>query len=236
MVDCPKFLDAYRILGGRSKTLNTTNCCTWNTNIVWCEKDRITQLALMNHNLNGTLPREFESFTKLTALSLRNNQLKGRIPNSWSTIQFEILDLDHNMLSGRLPDLDLRGEKYDFSSNQFYGPIPSSWPVSRFYGGKEDAQSCSFAGTKTCLRSNLTRANLCDMSLCTEQVHSVLSLPAIGPTTSMDPPAASISTAGNIVMGVGFVIISVAAGIGCVTYFYRKMNIKFNLRKSVPPP
>ena len=235
MADCPNFLKVYSFLGGRSLSLNSTNCCSWNPKVVWCNKQkRIEQIALMNQNLSGTLPREIGYFTQLRFLSLRNNKLRGRIPFAWSAIQFEALDLDHNMLVGRLPDLDLRGEKYDFSSNAFEGPIPKSWPISQFVGGEDGAESCSFASTKVCLLSNATIPNLCSISLCTEPVQAVLSLPAVNQTQTDSnlPPTATGSRAVDIALAVLFVLASLGAGIACVYFFYRRIN--FRITKSSP--
>jgi Leucine-rich repeat (LRR) protein len=64
----------------------------------------ITQIALINTNLNGILPDNLDNFGNLTALSLNNNQLSSSIPSSISNlVKLTYLALNNNKLNNTIP-------------------------------------------------------------------------------------------------------------------------------------
>ncbi|XP_057548346.1 polygalacturonase inhibitor 1-like [Amaranthus tricolor] len=57
-------------------------------------------LDLYENHLTGTIPNTFGSFTHKTFIDLHNNHLSGSIPKSLGQVNFEILDLSGNQLTG----------------------------------------------------------------------------------------------------------------------------------------
>ena len=89
---------------------------------------RVTHLFLGDNQLNGEIPEELGSLTKLEILSLRSNQLTGEIPAQLGNLtNLRILSLRDNQLTGDIPpELGsvARLEVLWLFNNQLTGEIP----------------------------------------------------------------------------------------------------------------
>ncbi|KAL6178482.1 hypothetical protein ACLB2K_050000 [Fragaria x ananassa] len=65
--------------------------------------EKLTSLNLSGNNLMGKLPENFGNMKMLESLDFSRNQISGGIPASFSKLNFCVLDLPHNNLSGRIP-------------------------------------------------------------------------------------------------------------------------------------
>ncbi|KAG8660585.1 hypothetical protein MANES_02G176700v8 [Manihot esculenta] len=88
------------------------------------------------NKIEGEIPREISSLSKLHQLNLSYNNLSGAIPEEIGGLkQLESLDLSHNHLSGRLPpsmaDLNFLSA-LDLSCNNLSGRIPLSTQLQSF--------------------------------------------------------------------------------------------------------
>lgn len=121
---------------------------------VWVTGNRVTQLNLINNQVDGPLPPSMGNLTALTGLYLSNNSLHGTIPSSIGGLQnlnfiylstnklngnipeeignistLKALHLDHNNLTGEMPEslrrLPILTELV-LSHNQLTGSIPAS--------------------------------------------------------------------------------------------------------------
>ena len=105
--DCEALVALYNGTNGASWTNRTgwlaTNApCSWYG--VACTSGRVTQLALGNNNLNGTLPTQLGNLTSLTALNLASNRLSGTIPTELGNLtSLSSLYFQENALSGEIP-------------------------------------------------------------------------------------------------------------------------------------
>lgn len=123
--------------------------------------DALRVLSLRSNHLNGTLPSDMFSIPSLQSIYLQDNNFTGEIPASLSPLlgvidlssnaftgeipaaiknltRLSVLKLQHNLLSGTVPDLDSsRLEVLNLSYNMLNGSIPNSlhkFPVSSFVG------------------------------------------------------------------------------------------------------
>ncbi|KAH0436757.1 hypothetical protein IEQ34_008979 [Dendrobium chrysotoxum] len=120
-------------------------------------------LSLKGNALNGGLPSEISSCTRLTHVYLNNNRLSGSLPSSLPTLKnLKRLDISHNNFSGNIPwnmsrisglisffsnnnnftgtipefNLNFIND-FNVSFNQFSGPLPANsekFPVSSYVG------------------------------------------------------------------------------------------------------
>ena len=139
----------------------------------------VTELALPDNNLSGTLPAELGSLISLNALDLSENRLSGTIPDLSSLTSLTTLNFGDNQLSGTIPDLtaltqlqtlNLRDNRLtgtipeelgDFTqlellyldNNQLSGPIPAA------LGDLSGLQATRFAGNSLtgCVPNGLRR-------------------------------------------------------------------------------
>jgi len=86
-------------------------------------------LNLGNNNLMGQIPLTLGNLTLLNKLYLGKNSLSGPMPSNLGSCPLELLDLQHNMLSGPIPKevfliTSLSNFMY-FQSNLFSGSLPS---------------------------------------------------------------------------------------------------------------
>ncbi|KAJ2996348.1 hypothetical protein HDV02_006612 [Globomyces sp. JEL0801] len=80
-----------------------SECCTISSNVI-CDKDRrIIQINFDNLKLNGRIPPELNSLTKLQSISLKGNSLSGYFPDLPDLKVLQYLDLSSNDLKGVLP-------------------------------------------------------------------------------------------------------------------------------------
>ena len=87
----------------------------------------VTELALPDNNLSGTLPAELGSLISLNALDLSENRLSGTLPDLSTLTILTSLNLGDNQLSGTIPDwLGSLTALQDLSlrDNRLTGPIP----------------------------------------------------------------------------------------------------------------
>ena len=87
-------------------------------------------LSLYNTGLQGSIPPEIGTLSKLTFLSLSMNNLTGNLPLSLANLtQLETFDISSNLISGSIPKElgNLKNLRYLYlSNNTLTGPIPST--------------------------------------------------------------------------------------------------------------
>ena len=116
----------------------------------WMKLSSLRTLDLSRNELTGSLPEEIWRASSLQKLDLSYNQLTGTIHSyiwnqdedepdgSWSElIDLEILYLDHNQISGTIPEDLFHGlgeslEEINLGKNQLTGSLPSSLSKMRF--------------------------------------------------------------------------------------------------------
>ena len=124
---------------------NSTDGPNWIDNTGWLtdslknwfgvtlENNKVTELALINNGLNGTIPPEIGDFQNIRLLRLRSNQqLSGNIPPELGNLTSltDQLDLGINNLSGEIPpELGnlVNLERLYLFNNALTGPVPSSF-------------------------------------------------------------------------------------------------------------
>ncbi|XP_048441694.1 receptor-like protein 2 [Pyrus x bretschneideri] len=148
-----------------SPPLNWTsiNCCNWE-GITCNPEGRVTHLLLPSKGLHGvifTLSSALANLTHLTHLNLSCNSLHGSLKNRLfeSLNSLKILDLSYNLLSEELPLSLTSGNirTLDLSSNQFHGPIPSSFFMHAWNLTSFNVSNNAFSGyipSSICLHSN----------------------------------------------------------------------------------
>ncbi len=127
-------LDAlYNATGGT----NWTNNANWLTNtpigqwhgVTTGVNGRVTNLALNDNQLSGTIPAQLGNLTSLQELHLTRNQLTGTIPAELGSLtSLEILALGANELTGDIPpELGSLSnlERMYLWDNELTGPIPA---------------------------------------------------------------------------------------------------------------
>ena len=89
---------------------------------------RVTELALPDNGLVGSLPLALGSLPRLETLGLRDNELSGPIPDALGNLtRLGDLDLSRNDLTGPIPDaLSRQTSLYglNLSWNDLSGPVP----------------------------------------------------------------------------------------------------------------
>ena len=108
----------------------STDPCTW-TGITCDASSAITDIALSNHSLVGSLPSNLSLITTLKTVQFLSCSFNGTLPTSWSTLtQLTALNLPSNKLVGTLPAawsrLSLLSQ-LNLASNALTGTIPTSW-------------------------------------------------------------------------------------------------------------
>ncbi len=111
----------------------TTDPCTWYGLTCTTDEDgrsHISEIALADNLLQGTIPANFEQLPWLQRLDLSRNTLAGIIPETLGNLsQLVYLNLSDNGLVGELPsllgNLKLLRALYLFGNN-FSGDLPSS--------------------------------------------------------------------------------------------------------------
>lgn len=112
MADCKALLEAKDTLRG-TVTLNwsaDTSITQWTGVTTSGTPKRVTHLKLGkssrgDDSLNGRIPAQLGSLTKLQILELYNNRLTGQIPTELGRLSnLSMLDLSHNRLTGGIPE------------------------------------------------------------------------------------------------------------------------------------
>ena len=91
----------------------------------------VTELALFERGLSGSLPEGWSALRALSRLSLGSNGLRGSLPEVWSALsRLSHLYLNHNVLSGSLPGAwsalsSLIG--LSLRDNNLSGSLPEAW-------------------------------------------------------------------------------------------------------------
>jgi Leucine-rich repeat (LRR) protein len=94
--------------------------------------DRVTQVALFNNNLTGSLPEEFFLLSEMTNCDLSNNNLSGDLQGKFNVLtKLTTLDLSGNQFSGTIPELSALTRLFmvDLSNNSLSGTLPA-WLTS----------------------------------------------------------------------------------------------------------
>ncbi|KAM6551815.1 hypothetical protein CsatB_001623 [Cannabis sativa] len=109
---------------------DSTHFCNWNGVTCSHRHQRITKLALRDHNLRGTISPYIKNLTFLRSINLRNNSFFGEIPHQVCHLyRLQNLSLARNMLEGDLSALNLsycsKLRLISLKRNKFTGLIPS---------------------------------------------------------------------------------------------------------------
>ncbi|KAK7359067.1 hypothetical protein VNO77_01013 [Canavalia gladiata] len=92
---------------------------------------KLNQIDLSRNELEGRIPFSFGNFQNLLYMDLSSNQLNGSIPTEILNLPTlsNTLNLSMNFLSGPIPQVGrlISVASIDFSNNQLYGGIPSSF-------------------------------------------------------------------------------------------------------------
>lgn len=92
---------------------------------------KLNQIDLSRNELVGRIPASFGSFQNLLYMDLSSNKLNGSIPVEILNLPTlsNVLNLSMNLLSGPIPQVGKLTSiaSIDFSNNQLYGSIPSSF-------------------------------------------------------------------------------------------------------------
>ncbi|KAI6689178.1 hypothetical protein NL676_026006 [Syzygium grande] len=87
----------------------------------------LVKIDLSGNALGGPIPLEIGNLKKLNLLLLQNNVLNSSIPESLSSLEsLNVLDLSNNQLTGKIPEslCKLLPNSINFSHNLLSGPIP----------------------------------------------------------------------------------------------------------------
>ncbi|HRO47719.1 T9SS type A sorting domain-containing protein [Agriterribacter sp.] len=121
---------------------NSTNGIGWKKNTNWLKSrvsewfgvsvtgTRVTQLSLINNQLDGMLPPSLGNLTAITGIFLSNNNIGGNIPVSLGNIpNLYYLYLSNNRIEGNIPN-ELGNatnlSEVHLNHNKLTGPIPES--------------------------------------------------------------------------------------------------------------
>uniref|UniRef100_A0A6N2KNW7 Leucine-rich repeat-containing N-terminal plant-type domain-containing protein n=1 Tax=Salix viminalis TaxID=40686 RepID=A0A6N2KNW7_SALVM len=87
----------------------------------------VVAIYLNGQDLDGSLPKAIQKLPHLKQLSLWANYLSGNIPPEWANTKLEILFLDVNRLTGKIPSYlgKITTLRYlSIENNMFYGTVP----------------------------------------------------------------------------------------------------------------
>ncbi|XP_073306769.1 receptor-like protein EIX1 [Primulina huaijiensis] len=93
---------------------------------IWVQtQSEVSYLDLSSANISDELPERFwDSFPRLTFLNLSHNQISGRLPDLSSKLfGYPTLDLSFNIFSGLVPSFNPNTSNLYLSNNRFFGPI-----------------------------------------------------------------------------------------------------------------
>ncbi|XP_020258817.1 probable LRR receptor-like serine/threonine-protein kinase At2g16250, partial [Asparagus officinalis] len=118
------------------KTLNlSNNSISGSIRSIPVTVGNLTSLSLLDLSLNsmlGSVP-DLGKLKGLQLVTLNGNTFSGRLPNSlWSLQNLRFLDLSSNNFTGEFPDAvpanaDANGTTFNLSDNFYYGAIPSGF-------------------------------------------------------------------------------------------------------------
>jgi Metallo-peptidase family M12/Putative metal-binding motif len=105
------------------------NCdfCTWHG--VYCNYlGLVDSIVLANNNVSDTLLASLQLPISLKKLDLSDNVIEGKLPSQWLSLSKLVeLDLSNNMLNDTIPNLYIRYknlQKIDLHGNAFHGYLP----------------------------------------------------------------------------------------------------------------
>ena len=128
--ECSSTIQVFQHLGWLTET-DPCNATGW-----YCSNNRVVAIQLSSSNLNGEIPTEIGTLSKLQALVVDGNQLNGTIPWILGLLpNLQLIRLDNNQLSGSIPSslLGLSDLIYlTLSSNYLTGSIPSFTQTLQF--------------------------------------------------------------------------------------------------------
>jgi hypothetical protein len=130
-MDCRAFLGISQALGLQDRSLNETNCCSYNTTQVQCDdQNRIWFLRFRRTGFSGYIPNNIDSLQSLQVLSLVGNKYTGRIPESLGNIRtLTTLWLRDNDFEGEIPTSITTLPmliNFDIADTYIKGPIPDT--------------------------------------------------------------------------------------------------------------
>ncbi|CAL0322153.1 unnamed protein product [Lupinus luteus] len=109
-------------------TLSNSTHCSWPQ--VNCTNGSITGLALVESNINQTIPTFICDLKNLTYVNFSANYIPGKFPTYlYNCSKLESLDLSMNNFDGKVPDdIDLLAnlQYLNLGSTNFFGDIPAS--------------------------------------------------------------------------------------------------------------
>ncbi|VVA19015.1 PREDICTED: receptor [Prunus dulcis] len=131
---------------------SSINCCHWSG--ISCNQDVwVTHLILPSKGIKGGFkPALLANLTHLTHINLSHNSLYGSlVPTELflSLKSLEVLDLSHNLLSGKLPS-SLPSSNIltvDLSSNHLHGAIPPTFFHRAWHLTSFNASNNAFSGS-----------------------------------------------------------------------------------------
>lgn len=89
----------------------------------------LKSISMDSNTMSGAAPLPNELPPKIEKLTLANNRFSGSLPGLWSSLtRLEVFSLDHNVLSGPVPVLDVFGLKeFSVSFNRLSGLLSSDY-------------------------------------------------------------------------------------------------------------
>ena len=125
----------YFATGGRDWTidswwLSNITMCDWEGIHCYLDMEVVSEIVLINNDLDGSLPTELSMLTNLTQLVVNGNVLQGSLPSEIGSLSKLVqLKVANNNLSGEIPTqiglLTDMSEGLDLGYNSFTGALPS---------------------------------------------------------------------------------------------------------------